>query len=90
MRREVVESELGTVPRAKLKAKLREIEADPTIGKPLTGALKGCRSTRVGGSENRIVYREIEIDGEPACEVLAIGRRRENSVYESAEGRADT
>ncbi len=74
------------VPRAKLKAALREIEQAPEAGKPLGGALRGCRSVRVGGSENRIVYRELH-DANANVEVLAIGRRRDDEVYETAEQR---
>jgi mRNA-degrading endonuclease RelE of RelBE toxin-antitoxin system len=83
LRREVVEDELDIVPRAKLKAALRDVEKDPGGGKALGGALQGCRSIRVGGSENRIVYRELN-DENNNVEVLAIGRRRDDEVYDTA------
>jgi mRNA-degrading endonuclease RelE of RelBE toxin-antitoxin system len=79
--REVVESgELDTVPRAQLVAALRRLESDPDWGKPLLRELKGCRSVRVGGSENRLVYR---VQGD-MVEVLAVGRRREAEVHRDA------
>jgi Txe/YoeB family toxin of Txe-Axe toxin-antitoxin module len=57
LRREVVEEELDIVPRDKLKSTLRELERNPNGGKPLSRALAGCRSVRIVGSENRLVYR---------------------------------
>ncbi len=84
IRREVwEEGELDLVPRAKLKEALRELEQDPESGKPLGRELKGCWSIRIGGSENRLVYR---IDGDDV-EVLAIGRRRDEEVYDVAKQR---
>ena len=52
-------------------------------GKPLAGALSGCRRIRTGST--RIVYR---VNGE-AVEVLiiAVGQRRDAEVYDSAEKR---
>lgn len=75
------------IPRAKLKSKLREIEQNPEVGKPLTGPLKGCRRIRVG--DKRIVYRTLvsEDDGEDVYEVIAIGKRRDEEVYGDAQGR---
>jgi mRNA-degrading endonuclease RelE of RelBE toxin-antitoxin system len=85
LRREVVEDELDFAPRAQLKATLRALERDPLAGKPLSRALAGCRSVRIGGSENRLVYRVRGTDPETALvEVLAIGKRRESEAYNVA------
>ncbi len=82
--REVVESgELDTVPRDHLVQALRRLETQPDWGKPLLRELKGCRSVRIGGSENRLVYKA---HGD-VVEVLAVGRRRESEVHRDAERR---
>jgi mRNA-degrading endonuclease RelE of RelBE toxin-antitoxin system len=86
IRREVIErGELDLVPEAKLRQVFRPLERDPTCGKPLVRELAGCRSLRVAGAEDRLVYRSFE-DGE-VVEVLAIGRRREGEVHAVAEKR---
>jgi mRNA-degrading endonuclease RelE of RelBE toxin-antitoxin system len=86
IRREVIEEgELQLVPAAKLREALRLLEAKPEHGKPLKRALAGCRSMRIGGSENRLVYRVLA--AEAIVEVLAIERRRESEVYEIAQRR---
>jgi mRNA-degrading endonuclease RelE of RelBE toxin-antitoxin system len=79
----VMSGELREVPAHQLKQAFRRLEIDPTVGKPLVRELKGCRSIRVGGSENRLVYR---IDGD-VVEVLAVGRRREGEIHSTAERR---
>lgn len=89
LRPEVAEDELDFAPRDKLKKAVRRLEDNPEAGKPLQQALAGCRSLRLGGSENRIVYRirqEASSD-EQIVEVIAIGRRRDDEVYATAEGR---
>jgi mRNA-degrading endonuclease RelE of RelBE toxin-antitoxin system len=78
------EGELDLVPRGALKAAIRRIRDDPECGKPLTRALAGCRSVRVGGSENRLVYRVLAPD---LVEVIGIGRRRDDEVYDEAATR---
>lgn len=84
VRREAIENgELGLVPQAKLKEALRSLADDPERGKVLTRGLAGCRSIRIEGSENRLVYRQAG----DIVEVLAIGRRRDSEVYEAAENR---
>jgi mRNA-degrading endonuclease RelE of RelBE toxin-antitoxin system len=81
----ILEREIELVQRAQLVAAIREIRDDPTCGKPLGGPLAGCRSKRVGGSENRIVYHHrVEQD---EVIVLAIGRRRDDAVYRAAAHR---
>jgi mRNA-degrading endonuclease RelE of RelBE toxin-antitoxin system len=86
IRREVIEEgELHLVPAAKLREALRLLEEKPEHGKPLKRALAGCRSMRIGGSENRLVYRVLT--AEAIVEVLAIERRRESEVYEIAQRR---
>jgi mRNA-degrading endonuclease RelE of RelBE toxin-antitoxin system len=81
----VVEDDLDLVPMDKLKATLRELERNPDRGKPLRRALAGCRSVRVEGSENRLVYRVNGTDPDTAqVEVIAIGRRRDDTVYDVA------
>ncbi len=83
IRREVWErGKLELVPRSQLKQALRGLERDPAKGKPLGRNLKGCRSIRIGGSENRLVYRLLEND---VVEVLAIGRRRDQDAHQIAE-----
>jgi mRNA-degrading endonuclease RelE of RelBE toxin-antitoxin system len=79
----VTSGELSEVPRAQLTEALRRLERDPEWGKPLLRELRGCRSVRIGGSENRLIYR---INGE-LVEVLAVGRRREEEVHRDAERR---
>lgn len=61
---------------------IRSLRDNPERGKPLTGALVGCRRIRVG--DNRLVYR---VTGD-LIEVIAIGRRRADEVYQTASGRA--
>ncbi len=85
-----MEDELGFVPRAKLKRTLRDLERDPDSGKALTRGLTGCRSVRVVGSENRLVYRVRGTGPDAQVEVLAIGRRRDSAVYGVAERRHRT
>lgn len=90
IRREVIEEgELDLVPTAKLREALRLLEREPERGKPLRRALTGCRSLRIGGSENRIVYRVISVtaSSEEIIEILAIERRRESEAYDTAERR---
>lgn len=53
------------------------------IGKPLRGSLAGCRRIRVGNT--RIVYRVER--GKLVVLVIAVGARRDDEVYEAAEGR---
>jgi mRNA-degrading endonuclease RelE of RelBE toxin-antitoxin system len=89
-RAEVIEQgELNLVPAAKLKEAIRRLKVTPEIGKPLARELAGCRSIRIEGSENRLVYRihKAEADGEDTVEVLAIGRRRDDEVYDTAASR---
>jgi mRNA-degrading endonuclease RelE of RelBE toxin-antitoxin system len=76
--------ELATVPKDKLRAAFKRLEADPDCGKPLTRKLSGCYSVRVGGSENRLIYRKHPPD---LVEVVAVGRRRGGEVHVVAEGR---
>lgn len=79
----ILSGELSEVPEASLKEALRRLEREPEWGKPLVRELKGCRSVRVGGSENRLIY---EYDGELVT-VLAVGRRRESEVHSDAAKR---
>jgi mRNA-degrading endonuclease RelE of RelBE toxin-antitoxin system len=82
---EILETgEYGSVPRDKLRQAVDRIKDNPEAGKPLVRELKGCRSVRVGGSENRLVYRVL---GPDLVEVLAIERRRDNEVYDLAPRR---
>lgn len=87
----MVASELKIVSPASLKEAVRRLERDPECGKPLGGKLAGCRSIRVEGSENRIVYR-VRTKGSNGAtdvevEIIAIGRRRDDAVYDTAEKR---
>jgi mRNA-degrading endonuclease RelE of RelBE toxin-antitoxin system len=85
-RQELVEAnEHNLVPREQLRSARRRLEETPTCGKPLVRELAGCRSIRVGGSENRLVYRyHVQAD---LVEVIAIERRRENEAYDLAAER---
>lgn len=84
VRREVIDNgELTLVSQAKLREALRLLERNPEAGKPLRRELAGCRSVRIEGSENRLVYR---LTGD-VVEVLAIGRRRDSDVHSSAHKR---
>jgi mRNA-degrading endonuclease RelE of RelBE toxin-antitoxin system len=88
IRLEAIEAgELKLVSEAHLKKALRRLRDNPTVGKALVDELAGCRSIRVGGVENRIVYRhDIERD---MVEVLAIERRRDDKVYKLAKKRLE-
>jgi mRNA-degrading endonuclease RelE of RelBE toxin-antitoxin system len=81
----VFAGEIALVPRAQLVKAIRRLRDTPEAGKPLRGALTGCRSVRVGGSENRIVYEYRATEDEVI--VFAIGRRRGDEVYDAAGGR---
>lgn len=73
-----------------LRAALRRLRDEPECGKLLGGALRGCRSIRVGGSENRLVYQIVQAPKakKPTqINVIALGRRRADAVYNSASER---
>lgn len=72
------------VDKAQLRRAVARLEGDPEVGKPLVKELAGCRS-RVGGSENRLVYR-YHREGD-LVEVIAIERRRDDAAYDVAVGR---
>jgi mRNA interferase RelE/StbE len=80
-----VEHDLLSLGRAEARAILKVIEeriaqGEPDkLGKPLAGALSGCRRIRTG--QTRIVYR---VDG-GRIEVLiiAVGMRRDNEIYDT-------
>lgn len=65
-----------------IEERIRDGEPDK-LGKPLRGALAGCRRIRTGNT--RIAYK---VDG-PAIQVLiiAVGARRDEEVYELANRR---
>lgn len=65
-----------------IEERIRDGEPDK-LGKPLRGALAGCRRIRTGNT--RIVYR---VDGD-AIQVLivAVGARRDEEVYQLADRR---
>ena len=65
-----------------IEERIRDGEPDK-LGKPLRGALAGCRRMRTGNT--RIIYK---VDG-PAIQVLiiAVGARRDEEVYELANRR---
>ncbi|WP_459207740.1 type II toxin-antitoxin system RelE family toxin [Pseudomonas sp. MLB6B] len=74
--------QLGTAQARRILAVIREriAEGEPDkLGKPLRGALAGCRRIRTG--EVRIVYR---IQGSEIVVVLCVGARRDDEVYENA------
>jgi mRNA-degrading endonuclease RelE of RelBE toxin-antitoxin system len=82
-RSEVIEEhELELVPRAKLVETVRRLERTPEVGKPLRRELAGYQSIHIAGVENRLVYKH-HLDGD-LVEVIAIERRRENEVYDTA------
>jgi mRNA-degrading endonuclease RelE of RelBE toxin-antitoxin system len=81
--------EIRLVQKAQLRTALDRIKSEPTCGKPLSGPLVGCRSVRVGGSENRLVYEVVSpLGAEPTIiHVLCIERRRDSEAYTLAAGR---
>lgn len=85
-RQELIEAgEHTLVQRDQLRRACRRLEESPEAGKPLGRELAGCRSIRVGGSENRLVYRYLR-DAD-LVEVIAIERRRDDQAYTVAGGR---
>ena len=75
------------VAKGQLRRAVARLESDPEVGKPLVRELAGCRSIRVGGSENRLVYRyHREAD---LVEVLATERRRDGEAYDVAARRTE-
>lgn len=72
------------VGKAQLRSALERVRAKPGCGKPLVGTLAGCRSVRVVGSENRLVYRVLS---DSLILVLAVERRRGDTVYNVAATR---
>lgn len=86
IRLEVIEEgELDLVPKEQLKKALRRVRDEPTAGKPLLRELAGCRSIRVGGAENRLIYRYDAANDQ--VEVIAIERRRDDEAYDRAQKR---
>ena len=79
----VADGEHNLVPKDQLRKAVRRLEAEPLCGKPLGRELAGCRSIRVAGVENRLVYRYHEVVD--LVEVIAIQRRRDNLAYRGAE-----
>lgn len=71
--------------KAQLRRAAARLESDPEVGKPLVRELAGCRSIRVGGSENGLVYR-YHREGD-LVEVIAIERRRDDAAFDVAVGR---
>jgi mRNA-degrading endonuclease RelE of RelBE toxin-antitoxin system len=81
--------EIGLVSKGSLRKALERIREEPSCGKPLRGALTGCRSVRVDGVLNRLVY---EVKTSPSVAptvvvILAIERRRDSEAYDLAESR---
>ena len=81
----VTEGDIKNVQKAKLKGVIEQLEQTPEVGKPLTDDLVGWRSTRIGGSDGRVVYRIVEET--KRVEVVAMGRRRASEVYNLASSR---
>ncbi|WP_080269560.1 type II toxin-antitoxin system RelE family toxin [Pseudomonas syringae] len=74
--------QLGTAEARRILKVIRDriAQGEPDkIGKPLRGALAGCRRIRTG--DVRIVYR---INGTEIVLVLCVGARRDDEVYEAA------
>lgn len=85
-RRELVEAGELDLSKEHLRQARRRLEENPEAGKVLRRQLAGYRSIRVGGSENRLVYR-YHRDAD-LVEVIAIERRRDNEAYDVATQRA--
>ena len=65
-----------------IEERIRDGEPDK-LGKPLRGALAGCRRIRTGNT--RIVYA---VDGQAIrVLIIAVGARRDEEVYETAQRR---
>lgn len=76
------------VPKSQLRKAKGRLLDNPECGKPLSRELTGARSIRVGGSENRLVYRIIRLsDDDIIVEILAVERRRDGGAYSDAAGR---
>ncbi|MBV1953344.1 type II toxin-antitoxin system RelE/ParE family toxin [Streptomyces sp. BV333] len=73
--------------------KIRLLESNPYAGRPLLGDLAGCRKLVVGDRTWRIVWRVLtDAEGNTSIEiseVLAIGARENNRVYEEARKRLE-
>lgn len=73
--------------------KIRLLESNPYAGRPLLGDLVGCRKLVVGDRTWRIVWRVLtDAEGNTSIEiseVLAIGARENNRVYEEARKRLE-
>lgn len=84
-----LKGEITVVPKGDLRTALDRLKQEPTCGKPLRRPLLGCRSIRVGGSENRLVYEILSAAGEDPIIVLvlSIERRRASEVYDIAAAR---
>ena len=77
--------QLGTAEAKRILKVIRQriaLGEPDKIGKPLRGALVGCRRIRTG--DVRIVYR---IQGIEIVLVLCAGARRDDEVYEAASRR---
>ncbi|MFC7468823.1 type II toxin-antitoxin system RelE/ParE family toxin [Actinomadura keratinilytica] len=73
--------------------KIRLLESNPYAGRPLLGDLASCRKLVVGDRTWRIVWRVLtDAEGNTSIEiseVLAIGSRENNRVYEEARKRLE-
>lgn len=65
-----------------IEQRIRDGEPDK-LGKPLRGALSGCRRIRTGNT--RIVYR-VDSDAIQVL-IVAVGARRDEEVYKLADRR---
>ncbi|MDQ3632702.1 MAG: type II toxin-antitoxin system RelE/ParE family toxin [Actinomycetota bacterium] len=83
---DVVTDDLPGVSAARFKELCRRLEREPTFGKPLSRELAGLRKARLGGSENRLVYRYDEVSDHVL--VIAVGRRRDSEIYDRVGNRA--
>lgn len=83
----LLEGDVQHVQKSKLRSVIEALQANPGVGKPLTGALMGYLSTRIGGSESLNIYHVNEAT--KIVEVIAMGQRKDSAVYDTATSRVD-
>lgn len=85
----VLEKEHELVSKTELRKALDRLKSDPECGKPLRRPLQGCRSIRVHGSENRLVYEVLSPPhgDQVVIRILCIERRKDSEAYDLAADR---
>lgn len=63
---------------------------DPAGKHPLSTPLQGWNTEDVLAGEKRMIYRAGEVDGVGVVDVLCLGPRSDNKIYDMAEGLVDS